>query len=461
MSNRQTTAYRAANHFGLGVSSEDLAAAQADPRGWLEAQLAPESSGPETESSQQLLAQSMATLAAARRAKQKVEADPARIVELDEAQQRLRRQARSLISDQTIAQFEHAANADAPFRERLVRFWSNHFSVSVLGRPQLAGACLPFENEAIRTGVDGHFADLLVQVVSHPVMLMYLDNAQSMGPDSPAGRRLGRGLNENLAREILELHTLGVDGGYRQEDVKALAGMLTGWTVGNARFKRSGAVPGAFTFAALMHQGDAQRLLGKRYPAGGQEQAVQALRDLARHPATARFIAEKLSRHFVSDQPPQSAIEKLTHTYLESDGHLPSLHAALLDLPQAWGADERKLKTPYELLLSAHRGLALPVPRPNQVLAPLRLFNHLPFTAPSPAGWPDDRAHWGAPSAMTQRVEWGIAFGSRVANGIDARASAEVLVASENSLLATSLRRAESTSQALGLLLAAPDFQWR
>ena len=171
MSISQTTAYRAANHFGLGVSSEDLAAAQGDPRGWLEAQLALGPGAPETESSQQLLAQTMAIRSAARRAKQKAEGDPARIAELDEAQKMLRRKTRSLIKDQTIAQFEHAANTDAPFLERLVRFWSNHFSVSVLGRPQLAGACLPFENEAIRTGMDGHFADLLVQVVSHPVML--------------------------------------------------------------------------------------------------------------------------------------------------------------------------------------------------------------------------------------------------------------------------------------------------
>ncbi len=342
-----------------------------------------------------------------------------------------------------------------------MRFWFNHFTVSVQGRPQLIGACLPFENEVIRPGLGGHFADLLLNVTAHPVMLSYLDNAQSIGPDSRAGRRSGRGLNENLAREILELHTLGVDGGYQQDDIRALAAMLTGWTVGNERLRRLGAEPGAFAFVPVMHQPGAQTFLGRRYPEGGQEQALQALRDLASHPATAGFVAGKLVRHFVADQPPAGVVEQISRVFQETDGHLPSLHRALTELPQAWSTAERKLKTPYELVLSAHRGLALPVQRPGQVLGPLRTMNHVPFTAPSPAGWPDERAHWSAPSALIQRLEWGVAYASRAANQVDVRAVTDLLVAAESSELAGSLSRAESPAQALGLLLASPDFQWR
>lgn len=453
--------HRAVSHFGLGASTGDVEAAAADPQGWLEAQLRVADAGAQTKSSREVLAASMAARAARRQAKRSAQGDAERLAALAAEQKSSRRQARSLVAEQTLAQFEHAVATPTPYRERLVRFWSNHFTVSVQGRPQLVGACLPFENEAIRAGLNGRFADLLLGVVSHPVMLTYLDNAQSMGPDSRAGQRSGRGLNENLAREILELHTLGVSGGYEQADVTALAAMLTGWTVGNERLKRHGAEPGAFAFAPFMHQPGSQRLLGKRYPEGGQAQAAAALVDLARHPATARFVAGKLARHFVADRPPEAAVDRLTEVFLATDGHLPSLHQAIVELPEAWEAAERKLKTPYELLVSTHRGLTLPVARPAEVLAPLKLMNHLPFTAPSPAGWPDEHRHWGAPSALTQRVEWAIALGGRVANGVDVRGSSERMVAPDSRQLATSIDRAESASQALGLLLAAPDFQWR
>ena len=292
-------------------------------------------------------------------------------------------------------------------------------------------------------------------------MLLYLDNVQSMGPDSLMGRRRGRGLNENLAREILELHTLGVHGGYGQDDVKALAGMLTGWTVGSERFPGPGGEPGTFTFVPAMHQPGSFRLLGRRYPEDGVRQARAVLTDLARHPATAEHVATRLVRHFVADEPPADAVQAVARVFAETDGHLPSLHAALPELPDAWDPDRRKLKTPFELLVSAHRGLDLPVGPARSVLGPLRLLNHLPFHAPSPAGRPDEAAHWGAPTALKQRIEWGLAMGRRLASRVNVSRASERLVPAWDQSLAIQVDRAPSTGEGLGLLLAAPSFQWR
>jgi len=218
---------------------------------------------------------------------------------------------------EALARLQRATLVECGFTERLVVFWSNHFCISAT-KGELAriwaGA---FEREAIRPHVLGRFADMLKAVEQHPAMLFFLDNQQSLGPDSRAGLNRKRGLNENLAREILELHTLGVDGGYSQDDVTSLARIITGWTYAGRQGQLG--TPGSFVFNANAHQPGAQRLLGKVYENNGVAQGEAALADIARHPATAKFIASKFARHFVADDPPPALVARLREVFSRSD----------------------------------------------------------------------------------------------------------------------------------------------
>ena len=223
----------------------------------------------------------------------------------------------------------------------------------MLFRSLVRAAAGSFEREAIRPHVLGRFGDMLKAVESHPAMLAYLDNAQSFGPHSPAGERGRRGLNENLAREILELHTLGVHGGYSQADVTSLARILTGWTFAGAAGRIG--EPGTFVFFPLAHEPGDFRLLGKVYKAGGVEQGEAALADLARHPSTARHIATKLACHFVADEPPASLVDRLAKVFRDTDGDLNGLANALLDAEEAWSAPLSKMRTPEQFLLEIGR----------------------------------------------------------------------------------------------------------
>src|SRR5256885_1257107 len=214
------------------------------------------------------------------------------------------------------AHYEPAINADIGFVERLVWFWSNHFCVNA-DATVMAGA---YEREAIRPHVLGRFADMLLAAESHPAMLIYLDNAQSMGPNSVAGVNRDRGLNENLAREILELHTLGVRTVYTQEDVTSFAKVITGWTLLTTETNPHHG--GEFLYHPRMHEPGAQTVLGKAYRDTGVEQGRAVFADLARHQATAKHIAGKLARHFIADDPPPPLVERLTQRFIETDGDL-------------------------------------------------------------------------------------------------------------------------------------------
>ncbi|MGY4500846.1 uncharacterized protein (DUF1800 family) [Bradyrhizobium sp. GM24.11] len=257
---------------------------------------------------------------------------------------------------EALARLQRAMMVDCGFTERLVVFWSNHFCISAskgeLAR-MWAGA---FEREAIRPHVLGRFADMLKAVEQHPAMLFFLDNQQSLGPDSRAGQNRKRGLNENLAREIMELHTLGVGGGYTQEDVTSLARIITGWTFAG-RQGQLGA-PGSFVFNANAHQPGPQRLLGKTYEATGLAQGEAALADIARHPSTANFIATKFVRHFVADDPPQAVVARLRDVFIKTDGDLKALATALVDSDEAWKAPLTKMRSPYDFLVASGRLLA-------------------------------------------------------------------------------------------------------
>jgi uncharacterized protein (DUF1800 family) len=364
------------------------------------------------------------------------------------------------------ARFRAAVISERSFIERLVHFWSNHFAVSVdklvvLG---LAGA---MEREAIRPRVLGRFSDMLLAVEQHPAMLLYLDNAQSVGPESRAAQIAGRrgrtvGLNENLGREILELHTLGVDAGYTQEDVRALASIITGWSIGGNLGRLQGGEPGKFYFREILHEPGNKTLLGKTYKQDGIGQGEAALRDLALNPHTARHISTKLARHFIADDPPDAVINRLTAAFEKSRGDLPTVYRALVESPEAWTAPSVKFKTPAEYLFSAYRALDLPVGEGRRELQTFELLGQRNFQPGSPAGWPDRSADWDGSAALLKRIEWAQALGQKL--GAD-HGALQVADAALGATLGPDTRRAmeraQDGPQALTLLLSSPDFMRR
>lgn len=361
---------------------------------------------------------------------------------------------------EALARLQRATLAECGFAERLVTFWSNHFCISA-SKGELAriwaGA---FEREAIRPHVLGRFADMLKAVEQHPAMLFFLDNQQSLGPDSRAGQNRKRGLNENLAREIMELHTLGVGGGYTQGDVTSLARIITGWAFAG----RQGQLgpPGSFVFNANAHQPGSQILLGKTYEATGLAQGEAALADLARHPATANFIATKFVRHFVADDPPPALVARLRDVFVKTDGDLKALASALVDSDEAWRAPLTKMRSPYEFLVASGRLLARVPEDPSRYLNGLNLLGQPLWAPPGPNGFPDSNAAWAAPEGMKLRLDIAAQIGARLGNNIDPLDLLEFAAADAASTeTRRTVERAESRQQALALLLMSPEMQRR
>jgi uncharacterized protein (DUF1800 family) len=361
---------------------------------------------------------------------------------------------------EALARLQRATLADCGFTERLVAFWSNHFCISAV-KGELARIWAgSFEREAIRPHVHGRFADMLKAVEQHPAMLFFLDNQQSLGPDSRAGQNRKRGLNENLAREIMELHTLGVNGGYRQEDVTSLARIITGWTFAG-RQGRLGE-PGNFVFNANAHQPGSQVLLGKSYDAAGLAQGEAALADIARHPSTANFIATKFARHFVADDPPPALVARLRDVFTKTDGDLRALATALVDSNEAWTAPLTKMRSPYEFLVASGRLLARVPEDPGQYLNSLNLLGQPLWSPAGPNGFPDTNAAWAAPEGMKLRLDIAVQIGSRLGNNIDPLDLLEFAAADAASTeTRRTIERAESRQQALALLLMSPELQRR
>jgi uncharacterized protein (DUF1800 family) len=360
---------------------------------------------------------------------------------------------------EALARMRKAVEPDIGFAERLVLFWSNHFCVSV-GKGQIARAtagCL--EREAIRANVFGKFADMLLAVEKHPAMLFYLDNRQSVGPNSPAGRNRRVGLNENLAREILELHTLGVDGGYAQEDVTSLAKIITGWTFVGPQERLGPA--GTFVFTPNRHEPGPKTLLGKTYADTGVEQGETALRDLARHPATANHIARKLARHFVADVPPPALIERLAKVFRDTDGNLAEVAKALVSHDDAWTGELTKIRTPWEMMAGVARFAGAPREF-GQVLVPQNALAQPLWAVPGPNGFPDSADHWGSPESLRTRLDMSSAIARRVGDRFNPSELAEQLFdAALSPDTAQAIRRAESKHQGLAILLMSPEFQRR
>ena len=362
-----------------------------------------------------------------------------------------------LYLDEAKARIHAALAAKIGFAERLAWFWSNHFCVSA-DKGGVRPICGAYEREAIRPHVLGRFHDMLLAVESHPAMLIYLDNARSIGPNSLAGTRQKRGLNENLAREILELHTLGVRTVYKQEDVTSFAKVITGWTV--APLRQDPARAGEFAFNPRMHEPGAQIVIGKSYPEDGVQQGRGVLAMLARHPATAKHVATKLACHFAADEPPPALVARLSKRFLDTDGNLKEMAKALVASPEAWDSARPKLKRPGEWIISAMRAGGVVPADIGPVMQAHNLLGEPLWRPPAPNGFADESAPW--LDGLTQRLDIANQFARRVGAEADPRDVFEQALAP---LASTETRqailRAESRPQALALLFMAPEFQRR
>jgi len=340
----------------------------------------------------------------------------------------------------------------APFRERLVWFWANHFTVSTraAGLSAVAG---PFMREAIRPNVTGSFAGLLLAVMRHPAMLMYLDNASSAGPNSPVGKNQRRGLNENLARECLELHTVSPAAGYTQADVTEFARILTGWSVDLQRL-----FPG-YLFRDGTHEPGNKVLLGRRF-GPGEVNGIAALDWLARHPATYRHLATKLVRHFVSDDAPPDAVTTIAGVLRDTEGDLAAASIALVHLDAAW-TPLAKLRTPQDLAVAALRALDLPADKQPGLGPALATLGQPIWTAPLPNGWADAAPEWTAPEAMMRHIDWSYALAGRAGEHDPAAVADAALGPLLTARTRDAMRGAGSRRDALTLLFTSPEFQRR
>lgn len=468
----------AANRFGLGARPGELGDVAKDPDGWLRKQLKgspPVLQGdglkPAAETLTRAIELRQEAAAEKRDKKQDPDDDQAKVA----AALKLPAIYRPVYIDESVARVTHAVNTDRPFLERLTQFWSNHFAVSidkviVLG---LAGA---MEREAIRPNVIGSFTELLLAVEKHPAMLLYLDNHASIGPHSKAASFVGRrgngrkvGINENLAREILELHTLGVDGGYTQADVTTFAQAISGWSIGGqdagkrlAKLGLDNGKPGEFFFREAFHEPGTKRLLGRAYDDDGVRQGEAVLRDVALRPQTARHISTKLARHFIADDPPKAAVDRIAAAWLDSKAHLPTVYQAIIDSPEAWEQPFAKFKTPADYIYSSYRALKLPLRDGKRALQPFEALGQRNLMPGSPAGWPDTSADWDGSSALLKRIAWADVVAQRMGDTRNARELApQLLGGTLTDETAKAISRAESGSQALTLLLASPEFMRR
>lgn len=465
--NRAT--FIAVNRFGFGAGPKDGAAARGDPRGWLRDQL--RRPAPAPEQFRELLPTALGLLEFPKMTREIFGEGQAKPMERREQGEEMVRALEARFRDRYLpqlirevaARFGLATAGDAPLQERLTWFWANHFTVSAL-KPQIWNVAGSFEREAIRPHLGGRFVDLLLAATKHPSMIVYLDNHLSVRPTRRAAATDDAsyvpptGFNENLAREILELHTLGVEGGYAQEDVTTFARALTGWTVGSQ---------GEFTFDSRHHDRGTKSVLGRSYVDvgrdGGLEQCEAILRDLAAHPATATHVATKLVRHFVADDPPRTAVARIATAFRESEGDLPTVHAAVIDLPEAWQEPLPKLKSPCEFLASCLRTLHGVVEVDAQtIFITAEDMGQAPFFAPSPQGWPDRAQAWAASGPLWKRVQFAQLLADRAPADLDPAALAEASYGEALSAATRSaLAQAGDFRQGLALWLASPEFQRR
>lgn len=452
----------AVTRFGLGARPGEIDAAKADPQGFLTAQIRregadiPQDGG---ETAAQRFEQMRDYQQQQRVARQKKDGETA-----DDAALQAAKAAQVALRDKVGADFlaraRLATNTPAAFRERWALFWANHFTVS--STKQITSVLIgPFEREAIRPHVFDSFENLLVASSTHPAMLTYLDQAQSIGPNSVVGvRRRGAkaGLNENLAREIMELHTVGVDAGYTQADVTEFARALTGFSVGRDNEDRQG----QFVFRDNAHEPGVRTIMGKKYAQGDIQQGMAVLKALAADKRTAHHVCGKIARHFVSDTPPPALTARLEKRWMDTGGDLAQVAKALVESPEAWDPTPAKFKTPYEYTLSTWRLIGAE-PSAIERLAPILTgLGQKPFSAPSPKGWPEDAQTWASPDGLVKRMQWAQGFAAVVADRTDPNALAvSALGARLTPPVAKAISRAETRKEAFALLVMSPEFQRR
>jgi uncharacterized protein (DUF1800 family) len=407
----------------------------------------------------------------------KSESEAADSAMLDEKRKMARRDLNEIYVDAANARLSSAINTRTDFAERLVHFWANHFAVSA-DKPQVTAFAGNHEFTAIRPNIMGKFSNLLLAATLHPAMQVYLDQERSVGPGSPLAQRLAQrrnrefGLNENLAREILELHTLGVRSVYGQTDVTELARALTGWTTASlappfiSNRLKAQVQPGETVFFDEMHEPGPRKLLGKSYSQLGRAQSVAILADIAVHPATAKHIARKLAQHFVADDPPASLTAKLEKNFLQTGGDLPSLYRTLVEAPEAWPAKwdptQAKFKSPWDWVTSSLRAMnnpELPGGNKGNIAGIFKQLGQPIWRPGSPAGFADTTQNWAGGAALMRRFETASRIARLNANNVDARSLAgTILPGILNPHTAENIARAESPMQGLSLLLVSPEF---
>jgi uncharacterized protein (DUF1800 family) len=452
----------AVTRFGLGARPGEIDSAKADPQGFLIAQIRREGAdipqdGGETSAQRFEQMRDYQQQRKIEREKKDGEGDKA----APQAAMAADRALREKVGADFLARARLATNTPAGFRERWALFWANHFTVS--STKQITSVLIgPFEREAIRPYVFGSFENLLVASSTHPAMLTYLDQAQSIGPNSQvAMRRRGGGkvgLNENLAREIMELHTVGVDAGYTQGDVTEFARALTGFSVGRDNEDRQG----EFVFRDAAHEPGARTIMGRHYAQPDIKQGMAVLKDLAADKRTARHVCGKIARHFVSDTPPAALTARLEKRWMATGGDLAQVAKALVESPEAWDPTPAKFKTPYEYTLSTWRLIGAE-PSAIERLAPILTgLGQKPFSAPSPKGWPEDAQTWASPDGLVKRMQWAQGFAAVVADRTDPNALAVSALGDRlTPPVAKAVSRAETRKEAFALLVMSPEFQRR
>jgi uncharacterized protein (DUF1800 family) len=448
----------AAHRFGLGAKPGEIDRASRDPKGWLLAQIngPAEQPVPLDGGTYQTGGALVVDMLQYQRERAMMKREG--MAPTDPVKDFFKNRVKDF-TDELDGRYALGFSTDRPFAERLVWFWSNHFVVSAVN-PRATTLVGAFEREAIRPHITSKFEDMALAAMSHPAMLLYLDNAESIGPNSLAGARSGKGRNENLGRELMELYTLGVDGGYTQADVISMANILTGWSL-----DKDGGNNG-FAFYANRHEPGAVTLRGKSYPPS-LDGGVQAIKDLADDPATARHIARKMAVHFIADEPPPESVARLEKTFVETHGDLHAMARTVVGDPAAWAPGPRKMRNPVEYVTAGYRLLGLPSADKTDkqvkgALAATRLMGQTPLAPPAPKGWPDTSDAWSGPDAVLTRIEWAKQVGQAMPHGFDAAAIADAgmgpLLSPDTKL---AMQRAESPSDALALLIASPEFQRR
>ncbi len=379
-------------------------------------------------------------------------------------QAQVRADARDAVALHLKAGLARAVHTQDGFRERLSLFWADHFTVRATNGV-FRHLISTYIEEAIRPNVAGRFGDMLVAVVNSPMMIRYLDQHRSMGPNSPDALRRDRGLNENLARELLELHTLGVGGAYVQADVRELAELLTGVTTNAQRgvyFRARQAEPGSETVLGVTYGGDEEAMA----------HVTAALRDLAVHPDTARHLARKLAIHFVGPTPEDALIELMAARYLESDGALVPMYEVLLADEASWSPVAENVKRPFDFIASSLRALGVPreaiLDATRQELnrfvrRPLTVMGQLWQSPVGPDGWSEDAENWITPQGMAGRITWSMQMPEQLLDRLpDPREFVfHALGPTPPDAVIFAANAAETISDGIGIVLASAAFQRR